>query len=74
MDRKPDNIAVGARFKVNKLGAARCPSLAGKVGVVVERSRTTALTVMFDGDRRPTCLHRDYVSPIPSNAETEKDS
>jgi hypothetical protein len=26
--------------------------------------RTTGLTVLFDGARRPTCLHRDFISPI----------
>lgn len=59
-------IAVGTRFKINGLGAARCPSLAGKTGTVHGVSRsTTGLTVLFDGDRRPTCLHRDYISPVP---------
>jgi hypothetical protein len=26
--------------------------------------RNTGITVLFDGDSRPTCLHRDYISPI----------
>jgi hypothetical protein len=26
--------------------------------------RTTGITVQFDGARRPTCLHRDFISPI----------
>jgi hypothetical protein len=26
--------------------------------------RTTGITVLFDGARRPTCLHRDFISPI----------
>jgi hypothetical protein len=25
--------------------------------------RNTGVTVLFDGDKRPTCLHRDYISP-----------
>lgn len=61
---RTDGIAVGTRFTINGLGAARCPSLAGKKGTVLGVSRsTTGLTVLFDGDRRPTCLHRDYISP-----------
>jgi hypothetical protein len=26
--------------------------------------RTTGITVLFDGARRPTCLHRDFISPV----------
>jgi hypothetical protein len=27
-------------------------------------SRTTGITVLFDGARRPTYLHRDFISPV----------
>jgi hypothetical protein len=63
MNRETDRIAVGTRFKINKLGAVRCPSLADKFGIVVGLSRrNTGITVLFDGDSRPTCLHRGYIS------------
>jgi hypothetical protein len=59
-----DKIAVGIRFKMNDLGAVRCPNLADKNGIVVAVSRrTTGVAVLFDGDRRPTFLHRDYITP-----------
>lgn len=59
-----DGIAVGIRFTISGLGAARCPSLVGKRDTVLGVSRsTTGLTVLFDGDRRPTCLHSDSISP-----------
>jgi hypothetical protein len=62
---KNDPIAVGTRFRMSKLGAARCPGLADRSGIVVEVGRrTTGLIVLFDGARRPTCLHRDFISPI----------
>jgi hypothetical protein len=65
MDWERDKIAVGTRFKLNAFGAVRCPSLADKVGTVVGVSRrTTGITVLFDGSRRSTCLHRDYISSI----------
>ena len=35
MNVKADQIANGARFEINKFGAARCPSLAEKSGVVI---------------------------------------
>jgi hypothetical protein len=56
-----DRLVVGTRFKMSELGAARCPELADQTGLVVEVShRTTAVTVLLDGDKRPTYLHRDY--------------
>ena len=63
--RKIDRVAVGIRFKLSEAGAAQCPELADRGGIVVEVScRTTGVTVLFDGARRPTCLHRDFISPL----------
>ena len=60
-----DRIAVGMRFRMSELGAARCPEIADRSGIVIDVSRrTTGITVLFDGARRPTCLHRDFISPI----------
>ena len=62
------NRLVGTRFKISKLGAARCPALAGQTGSVVEVShRNTGVTVLFDGAHRPTCLHRDFITLIAGN-------
>jgi hypothetical protein len=63
MDLETNRIAVGIRFKMSDLGAVRCPDLADKVGIVVGVShRTTGITVLFDGGKRPTYLHRDYIT------------
>jgi hypothetical protein len=63
MNGETDKIAVGTRFKINQLGAVRCPKLAHKIGIVVGLSRhNTSITVLFDGDRRATCLHSGYIS------------
>jgi hypothetical protein len=63
--RKTDRFVVGARFKMSELGALRCPELADRTGTVVDVSlRTTGITVLLDGATRPTCLHRDYISPL----------
>jgi len=65
MNWETNRIAIGTRFKINKLGAVRCPNLADKIGIVVGLSRhNTGITVLFDGDRRPTCLHIGYISSI----------
>lgn len=58
-------IVIGTRFRMSELGAVRCPRLAEKVGTVVGTSRyNTGLTVLFDGNKSSTCLHRDYILPI----------
>jgi hypothetical protein len=63
MNRETDGIAVGTRFKISELGAVRCPNLADKIGIVVGLSgHNTGITVLFDGDRRLTCLHRGYIA------------
>jgi hypothetical protein len=68
MVQETDRIVVGTRFKMSELGANRCPELAGQTGVVVDVSpRTTGVTVLFDGTKRLTCLHRDFISPIVGN-------
>ena len=66
-----DRIAVGMRFRMSELGAARCPEIADRSGIVIDVSRrTTGITVLFDGARRPTCLHRDFISPISDGEVT----
>ena len=66
MNWETNRIAVGSRFKISKLGAVRCPNLADKMGIVVGLGRhNTGITVLFDGDRRPTCLHVGYISSTP---------
>ena len=65
MDLETDTIAVGRRFKMSNLGAVRCPTRADKFGIILAIGRrNTGVTVLFDGDGRPTVLHRDYISPI----------
>jgi hypothetical protein len=65
MNLETDRIAVGTRFKISAFGAVRCPNLVYKIGTVVGLSRrTTGITVLFDGDARPTCLYRGYISSI----------
>jgi hypothetical protein len=52
MDMKTGGIAVGIRFKLNKLGRIRCPELAGKVGVVVDVSLRTTGVAKVSAARR----------------------
>ena len=65
MVQETDRIVVGTRFKMSALGADRCPELADQAGIVVDVSpRTTGVTVLFDGAKRPTVLHRDFISLV----------
>ena len=53
------------RIRMSALGAARCPNLAGREGVVVGMGRyRSTVRVMFDGFRSPTSLHRTYIEPV----------
>ncbi|MDH2341266.1 MULTISPECIES: hypothetical protein [unclassified Bradyrhizobium] len=73
LSQKSDRFVVGARFKINKLGALRCPDLTNKTGTVVEVGiRTTGITVVFDGCARPTCLHQDYLTPAALSLMADK--
>lgn len=68
MDREADRISAGMRFKLNKFGAGRCPTLADRIGTVIScSSSNTGVTVLFDDGKRPTCLHRDYITPLSSD-------
>jgi hypothetical protein len=53
------------RVRMSALGAARCPNLAGREGVVVGAGRyRSTVRVMFDDFRSATSLHRTYVEPV----------
>ena len=75
MAHQINGLVVGTRFKVNQLGSVRCPALAGKTGTVTGISyRNTGVAVLFDGTKRPTYLHRDFISPIPDRSLTTNDA
>ena len=61
---------VGKRVKLSALGSQRCPRIARKVGTVtglIPNSQTIA--VRFDGNKRSTSIHRDYVELLKSDHE-----
>jgi hypothetical protein len=63
-------IAIGARFRMSALGAARNPRPAEKQGTIIDSSRLNrSVRAMFDGRRSPMSLHRDYIEQISSEAE-----
>jgi hypothetical protein len=63
-------IAIGARFRMSALGAARSPRLAKKEGTIVGVSRlNSSIRVLFDGSKSPISLHRDYVEQLISEPE-----
>ena len=53
------------RIRMSALGAARCPNLAGREGVVVGAGRYhSTVRVLFDGFKSPTSLHRTYIEAV----------
>jgi hypothetical protein len=58
-------IAIGLRVRMSALGAARCPRLADKEGIIVGEGRySNSLRILFDGSKLPVSLHRDYIEQI----------
>jgi hypothetical protein len=56
---------------MSALGAARCPNLAGREGIVVGAGRyRSTVRVLFDGFKSPTSLHGSYIEAVAE----EKDS
>ena len=50
---------------MSELGGIRCPRLAQKVGTVVGRGiYKNSITVLFDGNKSTSSLHRDYIAPM----------
>lgn len=67
MDEEIDRPPIGSRVKMSELGAARCPSYAGRTGIVVGWGRSNiSVSVRFDGNRTPTPLHPTYVEAVRS--------
>jgi hypothetical protein len=52
----------GDRVRLNELGASRSPKIRVRTGTVVTlSSRSASVGVLFDGNKRPTTIHRSYV-------------
>jgi hypothetical protein len=52
----------GDRVHLNELGASRSPKIRVRTGTVVAlASRSSSVGVLFDGNKRPTTIHRSYV-------------
>jgi len=59
------SIAIGLRVRMSALGAARCPRLADKEGIIVGEGRySNSLRILFDGSKLPVSLHRDDIEQI----------
>ena len=67
-----DNLRpeVGARLKMSALGAARCPRLADRQGIIVGGGRYhCTVRVIFDGSKSPMSLHQDYLELVSTDAD-----
>jgi hypothetical protein len=63
-------IAIGSRVRMSALGAARCPRLADREGIIVGGGRySNSIRVLFDSSKSPVSLHRDYIEEILSGSE-----
>ena len=67
-------LSVGVRVRISALGASRCVRLANKTGTVVGGSvYANSVSVLFDGNRSRTTIHRDYVELMLPGLDTTRD-
>jgi hypothetical protein len=60
-----ERLSPRTRIRMSVLGAARCPNLAGREGVVIGTGRyRSTVRVKFDGFRSATSLHNTYIEPV----------
>jgi hypothetical protein len=60
-----ERLSPRTRIRMSVLGAARCPNLAGREGVVIGTGRyRSTVRVLFDGFRSATSLHNSYIEPV----------
>lgn len=53
------------RIRLSALGAVRCPSLAGREGIIIGAGRyRSAVRVLFDDLKSPMSLHSTYIEPV----------
>jgi hypothetical protein len=52
---------VGQRVRLSELGITRTPKATVRIGTVVGLPAASTIDVLFDGNKRPTKLHRSYV-------------
>jgi hypothetical protein len=67
-----DNLRpeVGARLRMSARGAARCPRLADRQGIIVGGGRYhSTVRVIFDGSKSPMSLHQDYIELVSTDAD-----
>jgi hypothetical protein len=58
-------ISKGARVRISKLGAERCPRIADKQGIVVGGGYySSVIRVLFDDSRAPVSLNRNYLEEV----------
>ena len=59
------------RVRMSALGAARCPNLAGREGIIVGAGRyRSTVRVMFDSFKWPTSLHSTYMEAVVADGSS----
>jgi hypothetical protein len=56
-------LEMGDRVRLTELGVSRSPKIRIRTGVVVAfpKPGSASLNVLFDGNKRPTMIHRSYI-------------
>ncbi len=74
-DPMKSDLSMGVRVRMSALGASRCARLANKTGTIVGGSvYVNSVSVLFDGNRSPTAIHREYVEVMLPGVDTTRGS
>jgi hypothetical protein len=69
------DLPIGVRVRMSALGASHCARLAGRTGTIVGGSvYVNSVSVLFDGNRSSTTIHREYVEAMLPTLDTTRDS
>ncbi len=64
------SLSRGERVRMSKLGAARCPRIAGKSGVVIGTGHyPDVIRVLFDNSKSPVSLHKKYLEKVATELD-----
>jgi hypothetical protein len=67
-------LSIGVRVRMSTLGALRCARLAKKTGTIVGGSvYVNSVSVLFDGNKSPSTIYREYLEVILPALDTRRD-
>jgi hypothetical protein len=65
MHDRDDDLKIGARVRLSRLGLERSPRVAGSnIGTVISAISSTSFRVLLDGRKNPLTMHVSYIECV----------